>query len=169
MFHPLFTQVPNKIPLCVCNQWKANKIRWIVLAKLFIHFSPILLSSSFYLLSPLSSHIFTLPLFFPPYVAILYLVFFNLFSQQDCLWLPANPYFLWGRQVLFVMYNVAVFCAWKSQTESICSQHFFQLIWTEMFPSQISFRKWLQASSASGSQLDFECYDWIWLSTSDMY
>lgn len=43
----------------------------------------------------------------------------------------------------------------QSQAESIFSQHFFQLIWTEMFLPHISFRKWLWASSACGIQLDF--------------
>lgn len=65
-------------------------------------------------------------------------------------------YFLWGRQVLLVMCNVAVFWSWKSHTESIFSQHFFQLIWVEMFLPHISFRKGRQASSASGTQQDLE-------------
>lgn len=55
----------------------------------------------------------------------------------------------------------------KSNREYI--QHFFQLIWTEMFLLQIPFRMWHQANSASGIQLDFAYCDWIWISSSDMY
>ena len=72
---------------------------------------------------------------------------------------PASPLFIRQRQMLFLARNAVVLCSWKRKMLSISNQHTLQSICTEMSLPMFSFRRWLQASSTSSTQLNYKCHD----------
>lgn len=116
-------------------------------AKLSCKFSPILLSTSTYFVFCLLFFFFLL-LFLFSYLGCNAVVVFLYFHSKivfGC-W-PTFSFYEGDKYCL--LYAMLLFSVLeKSNREYI--QHFFQLIWTEMFLLQIPFRMWHQANSASG-------------------
>lgn len=109
---------------------------------------------------------FFLPLVFPGWIVMLNLLLF-IFTAR--LTLAVSQTSLSVKKTSAVCYGQCCPFLFLEKSNSIKSQHFFQLIWTMIFLPQIPFKKWLQASSASGIQLDFQHCVWIWLFSSNMY
>ena len=109
---------------------------------------------------------FFLPLVFPGWIVMLNLLLF-IFTAR--LTLAVSQTSLSVKKTSAVCYGQCCRFLFLEKSNSIKSQHFFQLIWTMIFLPQIPFKKWLQASSASGIQLDFQHCGWIWLFSSNMY
>lgn len=74
----------------------------------------------------------------------------------------ASHLFVQQRQMLFLTCYAVVLCSWKRKIMSTSSQHSLQSICIEMSLPRFYFRKWLQASSTSGSQLYCKCSVSLW-------